>query len=242
MKIMKNKKKLALILAVVSVFTLALGSLAYFTDRININTSFKTVKADDIINVTPNDDKSESEDPGEDLEDKWFDSNKDILVSDALVRPGDGYDLSYNLTNLGDDIDVRETIMLTVLDYKDAPMSSMDTDAPEWRLFSTYDTDKYGAKEGDEVIATESRPANHQVKYSIAPFVLSADETKALSYQLILDKYAGNEFQGSVCKVEYLVEMRQHTDGLAADEGWEPLLTADITFGGQNDYKAVPAA
>lgn len=242
MKTKKTKKTIALVMAVVSVFALAIGSLAYFTDRINAGENFKTAEADDIIKVTPKDDKTEVPDPGEALEDKWFQTNENLLVYDALVRPGDGYDLSYNLTNLGDDIDVRETFYLTVLNYKDQPMTNLHATSPEWRLFSAYSTDAYGAKTGTAVIATESRPTSHQLKYSIAPFVLEAGETKPMAYQLILDKYAGNEFQGSVCKVEYLVEMRQHTDGLAADEGWTAICTAEITFGGQNNYKAVPAA
>lgn len=236
----KNKRRIALLLAVVSVVTLALGSLAYFTDRINVNKEFQAAKVSDIINVTPKDDKKESDNPGEDLEKKWEATNED-LTSQGLLRPGDGYDLSYNLTNLGDTIDVRETICLTITDSLGNDLATTVDGYPGWRLFSAYSEDDYLAKTGTTAVATETITGN-QLMYKLDAFVLEEGKTVPRNFYAILNKYAGNEFQGSVCKVEYLVEMRPHTESLAANEGWEPFCTAEITFGGSDTYKAVPKA
>lgn len=248
MKILKNKKRITTILAIVSVLALALGSLAYFTDRVTGGAFFKTADPSKIINVTTKDDGTESVDPGADLEEEWKKQNvvnPDDPDVPAPLPAGSAYNLSYKLTNLGEKIDVRETIMLTIIDPMDADLP-INKQNPEWRLFSGFVSDTNGAKDGNGNIAVEKIHYDNntnQIKYEIAPYVLDAETSKDLAYQLILNKFAGNDFQASTCKVEVLIEARQHVDGTENTyEAWEPICTSEISFGGISNYPAVPGA
>lgn len=234
MNIKKHKKSIALVLAIVSVLTLAAGSLAYFTDRVNVDAAFKTAAVSDVIKVTTKDDGSDPDvDPGTDLSAKWEEDNPA-----EIIRPGDMVDLSYKLTNIGTcDIDVRETFILT----SEVPIFEDGFEDPAWRLFTSYTEDLYGAHIGGAVVEVEHLN-EYQIKYTIAPFTLEKDASRNLQYYTILDRYATNAFQDCTCTVEYLVELRQHADGLAVDEGWDAICTAEITFGGTDDYAAVPEA
>ena len=247
MKNFVTKKKITLILAIVSVLALALGSFAFFTDRETGGALFKTASADKIINISTKDDGTESANPGADLEDEWMKQNvakPDDPDAPAPVAPGSAFDLNYKLTNLGEDTDIRETIILTVVNYKDDAIT-LDSDDPAWRLFSGFTKDGNGAKTGSGEISVEKIHYDekvNQIKYEIAPYVLSKGSSKDLAYQLILNKFAGNEYQASTCKVELLIEARQHVDGTPNNyEDWQEICTSKIEFGGNSVYPVVPA-
>lgn len=246
-----TKKKLTAFIAVVTVLTMMIGVMAYFTDRVDASANAKTAAADDIIKVTPDpEDKPEGGDEKTILEAEWNENNPD-----KIVEPGDEVNLSFDLKNIGDSkIDVKQTIILS-------SSIDMNADIPEWRLFSTLcevgdaDYDEYGAKVGKDVVVTEERLNARQIKYTITGFVLDnvddpatvdVDETvMSQVYHLVFNKYAGNAFQGQTCTVDYLCEMRQHVDvptPIDPNAGWEDIRTAEITFAGQAEYKVVPAA
>lgn len=223
-----SKKKTTWLLAITSIVVLLIGALAYFTDRVETDASITTADASEIIKVTPDGTEDGSEDPGASLEDLWRQNNPD-----EIIHPGDEVDLGYDLSNIGSaDIDVKETFILS----SSVLLNQAD---PEYRLFLDAAADQYGAMVGGEVVSSEII-SEYQVKYEIAPFVLEKGQEKDMDYVMVFNKYANNDFQQSICTIDYLVEMRQHSDLLAADEGWQEIQTATITFGGVHDYPAVP--
>lgn len=235
------KKKISLILAVVCVCALVVGSFAYFTDRYEASADAKTASIKDIIQVTPDpDDKDPDKNPDDKLEHVWEENNKDD--KDPFVEPGDDKDLSFDLVNIGKGaIDVKETFILT----SSVPLSSSDLENGllEFRLYSATSPDTYGAAVGQGKIAVEEISADRtQVKYSIPAFTLAPNANKAQTYKLVFDRAAGNKFQGATCKVEFLCEMRQTTDGLAVDKGWDNIQTSPTTMKWGGEFvMAVPA-
>lgn len=225
-----SKNAITWILTGIGIIVMAIGTFAYFTDRAQTDTSLKTADASEIIKVTPDGTEEGSEDPGSTLEDLWKENNPD-----EIIEPGDEVDLRYELTNIGDsDIDVKETFILT-------STVNLDQASPEYRLFLNSFADKYGAMVGGTVVSAETISEN-QVKYEIAPFSLKKNEVKKLDYIMVFDKYATNEFQASVCTIDYLVELRQHSKILDVNDGWEEIQSATIQFGGNGAHKAVPEA
>lgn len=223
-RVFSNKKTLllfglALMLGVVSMF-------AYFTDRVATNATVTVAEKSADLTTDPDDPNHT-----DDLSGKWAEVNAEAL---ANYNPGDKVDLGFALQNSGSQaLDVRETFFIT---------SSVDlTEAsPEFRLFKDAVQDAAGAWDGDNVVDVELINGK-TIKYSIPAYVLSSeDETIDAApvevdktYELIFNKAAKNVFQAATCKVEYLVEAKQHSeDGPAG--GWTTLETAEIQFGGQN--------
>lgn len=241
----KSRNKLSAMLAVAGACVLVVGVFAYFTDYVttkddpfNITIAEKGIEIDP---VTPPEVEPDPDDPGKTIEYIWDYNNPDTLGDGAIVAPGDMADLSYELENKSAiAIDVRETIVLT-------SSVALNQANPEYRLFLDATADAYGAQVGGTVVATEDI-SEYSVKYTIDPFVLNGTEetvagatsSKQLAYKLVFDKYAANKFQGSTCTVDYLVEVKQHSeDGPAG--GWTTLATSSTTLGGQT-VSAVPAA
>lgn len=241
-----TKKKLTAVIAVMTVVTLIVGSFAYFTDREEAKATITSGKASDIIKVTPDGTEKGSEDPGSSLEDLWEKNNPD---EKNFIEPGDDVDLGYTLTNIGDgDIDVKETIIITVKDSKGAALNLTANDPdydPEYRLFQEANPDANGAIDGVvgplNVTSIEQISAN-QIKYTLTGFTLEKGKSVDLDYVLVMNKYAGNSFQASTCTVDYLVEMRQHVDGIDPDAEWGTMRTAEIKFASYEEYSVVPAA
>lgn len=221
--IFSNKKALillglALMLGIVSMF-------AYFTDRVATDATITVAENSAEITTDPTDPEYK-----DDLSGKWAAVNEEAL---ANYNPGDKVDLGFALQNSGSQaLDVRETFFIT---------SSVDLteSSPEFRLFKNAIQDAAGAWDGDVVVDVELINAN-TIKYSIPAYVLSS-QGEAIdgapveidkTYELIFDKGSSNAFQAATCKVEYLVEAKQHTeDGPAG--GWATVETAEIQFGGQ---------
>ena len=209
------------------------AAFAYFTDREEA-TATVSAGTDKAVDVTT--DPTDPTDPGStpeyenNLSLKWATENAEAL---ANYNPGDKIDLSFTLKNTGiEPVDVRETFFIT-------SGKALTESSPEFRLFKDAIQDAAGAWDGVDVINTELIDS-HTIKYTIAPYALSS-ETETVgnypvevdkSYHLIFNKAALNLFQGTTCKVEYLMEVKQHfNDGPAG--GWTTVETATIEFGGQ---------
>lgn len=239
MRKIKNMKFSGL-LALALVFTLLVGSLAYFTDRVSKDASFSTIKGGVIITPDPDEPDPDPDHPEKKLSTKWANVNATAL---ANFNPGDKLDLSYKLANTGElAVDVRETFVIT-------SSKPMKDGAPEFRLFLAATQDASSkAYTGKNVVTTEKKIDSTHYMYTITAYSLpGSDETVTgisassvdKTYQLVFDKAAGNAFQGATCTVDYLVEAKQHTDGGDAD--WVTAATGNLTLGGQA-VKAVPAA
>lgn len=231
MRKIKNMKLTGL-LALAMMLVLLVGSLAYFTDRISKDASFSTISNGVVIDPDP-------DVPGKDLSAKWANANAEAL---ANFNPGDKVDLSYKLANTGElAVDVRETFVIT-------SSKAMKDGAPQFRLFSNVTSDAAGANVGGNVVVTEKKIDATHYMYTIATYSLNgSDETISgvsatsvdKAYYVVFDKTAGNDFQGTTCTIDYLVEAKQHSDGGDAD--WVTAATGNLTLGGQA-VKAVPAA
>jgi len=107
----------------------------------------------------------------------------------------------------------------------------------------------YGSTQIDGVNITKID--NQTYKFEVPAFVLNGTsekvnggvDSKELKYQLVFDKYARNDFQASNVKVDYLVEVKQHTYDNPA-EGWSEVASVSLTLGqsasGDVKVQAVP--
>lgn len=238
MRKIKNMK-ISGLLALVMVFVLLVGSLAYFTDRISKDASFSTIGSGVVIDPDPDPDNPDPDPDPNKLSTKWANVNAEAL---ANFNPGDKVDLSYKLANTGElAVDVRETFVIT-------SSKAMKDGAPQFRLFSTVSQDAAGANVGGNVVVTEKKIDATHYMYTITAYSLNgSDETVTgvtatsmdKAYYLVFDKTADNTFQGATCTIDYLVEAKQHSDGGNAD--WVTAATGSLNLGGQT-VSAVPAA
>ena len=232
-----SSKKTLLLLGLTLTLAIA-GAFAFFTDKVTTKATLTTSEKSVDITTNPTDPSDPDYDPDweNNLSAKWEDVNATAL---ANYNPGDKVDLSFALKNTGSQaVDIRETFVIT-------SSKALTEASPEFRLFQEAIQDAAGAWDGQEVVSAELINGN-QIKYSIAPYVISS-EIEAIDnnpievekdYNLVFNKAASNAFQAATCKVEYLVEAKQHSaDGPAG--GWTEVETATIQFGGQS-INAVP--
>ena len=251
-----KKNKISRALALVCMFALLVGSLAYFSDRVDNSDSPLAFELDDegidIRPVDPSTDPDEvpdpTDNPGQDIKDIW-DANNDGSIENEDVYPGKDIDLDFDLVNASDSaVDVRETIVLTVKDYKGDALNLSST--PEYQLFESAVDDTYGAMDGVNVISVETVNAN-TVKYVIAPYVIDGknedidgvagiDNRISRSYSMVMNKLAKNAFQASTCQIDYLMEVKQHAEN-GPTGGWTDVVMETVTLGGV-DVQAVPEA
>ena len=207
MKTSKIKRIITLVLAMACLVVFGVGALAYFTDTAHVTASFSTAGGIDIAVSDPSSPvpTDPTPDPGKALENIWK-AKQEANIGD-LKRPGDMADLSYRLTNLSDyAITVQETITLTVTDEAAAAMALSST--PEYQLFTAYKDNGNGGHTGTTVVATQTVSGN-VITYTLQSFELAANASKQLDYALILNLLASNDFQNSVCAIDYDVVLTQ---------------------------------
>ena len=269
----KSRKKIIGLTAAVCAALMAVFSLAYFTDIVgNTDDPMHIGIAEKNIEIVPTDPTdpdpghTPEEDPGDEIEYIWNNNNPETL--NKVVEPGDHATLDYNIENGGPGaMDVRETFVL----HSSVPMSDwaqyeaavtanggndpVDKYAPEYWLFQAATADAngafgyYGSTKIDGVKVTKIDDQTY--KFEVPAFILNGTsekvtggvDSKELKYELIFDKYARNDFQASNVKVDYLVEVKQHTYDSPA-EGWSEVALVEITLGQSKagDFKvnAVP--
>lgn len=272
MKSTKSRKKIIGLTAAVCAAIMAVFSLAYFTDIVgNSENPFDIAIAEKNLEVVPTDPTPDpghtpEEDPGDEIEYIWNNNNPETLSED--VEPGDHATLDYNIANGGPGaMDVRETFVL----HSSVPMSDWaqyeaavtaiggadpaDKYAPEYWLFQAATADAngafgyYGSTQIDGVKITKIDAQTY--KFEVPPFILNGTsekvtdgvDSKELKYELVFDKYARNDFQASNVKVDYLVEVKQHTYD-DPKEGWSEVALVELTLGqsatGDVKVNAVP--
>lgn len=248
---MKNKRRIALLLACLATVLAFSMVFAYFSDRATTEASIKTVENAVDIDITKPDDTPEPDpnnptdpEPPKDYVDPTPDDDTDDLTNwwNALnatavanFNPGDKLCLDAKITNGGSlEIDYRQTIVVN-------SSVAMDRSSPEFRLFSNCIREKYGALTGKTVVVSESISSDgKKIVYTIAPATLGVNESITPNYDLVFDKLSGNEFQGAQVTVDYLVEARQANEA-GENQGWTTVATATLSVGGEN-LNVVPKA
>lgn len=248
---MKNKSRLALLIACLAMVLAFSMVFAYFSDRATGVASIKTVDNAVDIDITKPDDTPEPDPdnptdpdepngytdptPNDDTDDltNWWNALNATAV--ANFNPGDKLCLDAKIINSGSlVIDYRQTIVVT-------SSEPMDRTAPEFRLFSNCVREKYGALTGKNVVLSENISSDgKKIVYTIAPATLGVNESITPNYDLVFDKSSSNDFQSAKVTVDYLVEARQANEA-GADQDWTTVATASLSVGGEN-MSVVPKA
>lgn len=223
----KPKKIMALVLAIATVAALAVGTFAFFTDRVQANAT-ATAGTLELSLTTP------------------------TLSKSTGLKPGTGCKVDFTLSNLGNkSADVKEVLILrspkamntTTPEFDLYMASDVTLDADGKATIKANATPV-----ATRVVAQDSK----SITYTIDEFILNGTgagaETegtavgisKASSYVLVFSSTAGNDFQGITVTLDYLAQAKQHRNTNAAT--WETVLTDRIvdTNSAFNGHSAVP--
>ena len=238
---MKTRKRaLALIMATVTVLTLCVGSLAYFTDRVQANTSATAGSLDLVLT-----DKTNAKD------------KITVAGNTTKFKPGDGLTIDFTLSNAGNkSADILETIVFTVTDANGNP-KALTASAPEFQLYTASDVTV--AANGIATIAKNATPLSvlstskpNQIRYAVPEYILNGTGTGAevetgstvkgtsntSAYVLVFMNSATNSFQSLTLTMDYEAQAKQHRN--TNSSAWTTVKSETITFAGDTAYKAVP--
>lgn len=254
MRNVRFRKASALFTALALIICLV-GTMAYFTDRIESKATITTTSDGVIITPTPDpnvepDDPDKPpfvdptpSDPDDDLTNWWAYLNSKANVN---FNPGDKMTLNYKLVNESTmAVDIRETFIIT----SSVPMTE---GAPEFALYTACGNGKYGGFEGTALAApagatvTTEKLSATQYKYVVKYYTLSGKTETVGSnpvelgrqYYVVFAGGSSNDFQGAKCSVDYVVEAKQHSAGGEAD--WVVAATGTLNLGNVN-LPVVPA-
>ena len=224
---MKNKKNLATIVMVgLCAVTLAVGTLALFTDHYKAEVSVTAGSVD--LDLTEN----------------WQGDNSTV---GANFKPGTGLILDYTLENGGNlAARVKETFVIS----SDA---ALNTSTPEFALYNADDVDV--AADGTVSIDAEAQPIAFtpgsytvdstswsKLTFDLGKSVLNGSveevgnyaQSKNGNYVLVFSNEVSNDFQGANVKIEYLAQGIQYTN--TGDSTWDEaeVVSSKIGFGGEN--------
>lgn len=215
----KNRKRISAALAACMATSMAIGSLALFTDRFQAHTEVTAGTLD--LQLTEN----------------WQADNAEVT---KVFKPGEAMVLDYSLKNAGNmAANVRETFVLST-------SKEMNAAAPELNLYAAKDVDVDAS--GNATIHAGAQPikgtfAQDKISYQIDQFTLNGSgekvngvtsDAKAGQYVLVFDEDADNGFQEVDLKIEYLAQGLQH--GNSGDDTWEDarVISETVTIGGEN--------
>lgn len=220
----KPKKIMALVLAIATVAALAVGTLAYFTDRIQANATATAGTMElALTNITTG--------------------------ANTKMKPGVGCTVDFTLSNKGNkSADVKEVLVLRSPVAMTAGKEEFDLYKASDVTLAT--DGKYTIKSGAQPLAVRSVSADKKsITYAIPEFILngtgSAPETetgaagtsKASAYVLVFKTTANNDFQDKTVTLDYIAQAKQHRNTDSAT--WSTVMTETINFAG-NSTKAVP--
>ena len=222
----KPKKILALVLALATVAALAVGTFAFFTDRV----------------------QAKAEATAGTLELALTDIR---TGNNVKMKPGTGCTVDFTLSNLGNkSADVKEILVLR------SPVAMTAGAATEFDLYKasdvTLDADgKYTIKTGAQPVAVRSVSTDKKsISYTIDQFILNGTGTaaetengvtsnaKSSAYVLVFKNTAGNAFQDITVTLDYMAQAKQHRN--TNDATWTDIMSETITFAGNSNFSAVP--
>ena len=221
---MKNPKKAIIIaLALVSAVALTVGSLAFFTDRIDASV---TAKAGTLKLAMSEIETSKT----------------------ANLKPGDGITVEFTLSNDGNkSADVQETLVL-----RSSQAFSADAEFDLYKAEDvTIGTNGYATvTPGAQPLQTRSvSDDNTRITYAVEEFILNGTgigaETepeavgtaKASSYVLVFNPKTGNSFRGVSLSLDYIAQAKQHRN--TSQDTWTELKNETVNFTGY-DMNLVP--
>lgn len=238
-----NHKRISLVLVVVCVATMLVGSLAYFTDRVDASVVATAGTLE--------------------LELSNLSTSK---TSD--FKPGEGIDVDFTLTNKGNkSTDVIETLVIS----SSALLTDNTDGVAEFDLYHAADVDLVDGyatvKDGKEPLAARSSGGTYTadkdedgaeetyytIKYVLPEFILSGTglgaeveldsesnaygNAKVSDYVLVFRPDASNDFQGVTVLIDYEAQAKQHRNTDATT--WDSLRT-EISFAGDATHQSVP--
>lgn len=223
----KSKKLMALVLALATVLALAVGTFAFFTDRVQA----KAEATAGTLKLALTDIATGANHNG--------------------IKPGTGCTVNFTLSNEGNkSADVKEVLVL----QSDVAMTAANT---EFDLYKASDitldaaTGKYTVNAGANPVAVREVSLDRKsITYTIPEFILNGTganaetETgavgvsKASAYVLVFKSTAGNAFQDAGVTLHYLAQAKQHQNTNTAT--WNTVMTVDFDLAG-NNIKVVPA-
>jgi len=209
----KTRKRMTLVLAVVTCAALLVGSFAFFTDRATFSATAAAGNIDLVFTdmSTFGEHKVDGQTNGYTDGKVWTDGK---LVADGqIMNPGDNFDLGYKIANTGSkSIDVKTQIVLT------SSVALIDA-AEEYQIVVAGQTITPVKSDDDKTLT-----------YELAEVVLNgtaeADGTAAeLEYDVYLafSRNAKNAFMNSTVSLKLDIQAKQHRNTTSAD--WAPWAT-----------------
>lgn len=236
----KSRRAISFMLVIAMLMTLLVGTTAWFTDR--VSTSAGGTAGTVTIDV---------DDSGINLKDV---DGKDIL------NPGDLRNVGYTVTNTGNkSVDIKETIYLTAYDKLGQNLNLSDTQS-EFEIYKATDVkfvDNRGwvPNDGAEPLQVKSLSEN-VITYEIPVYALNgstnfddnnreieadvASDKNTAEYVLVFKGTSGNAFQGSVLKLDLVVEAKQHRN--TESVLWSEVATKTHVLSNGNTVYIVPGA
>lgn len=220
----RPKKIMALVLAIATVAALAVGTLAFFTDRIQAQATATAGTLE--LALT------------------------DITTSNSTkMKPGSGSTVNFTLSNLGNkSADVKEVLILRSPVAMTAGAEEFDLYLAS-DVTLTADG-KVTIKDGKSPVAARAVSTDRKsITYTIPQFILNGTgddhetepdavgTSKSSAYVLVFKNTAGNTFQNVSVTLDYLAQAKQHRN--TNDATWSDLMSETITFAG-NSTSAVP--
>ena len=221
----KPKKLMALVLAIATVAALAVGTLAFFTDRIQAGA---TATAGTLELALTNIETGTATD----------------------LKPGTGCPVNFTLSNKGNkSADIKEVLILRSPVAMTAGAEEFDLYLAS-DVTLTADG-KATIKAGAQPLAARTvSPDKKSITYTIDQFTLNGTGTaaetesgvtsnaKTSAYVLVFKNTAGNSFQNITVTLDYMAQAKQHRN--TNDATWSTVLTETINFAGNSNYAAVP--
>lgn len=221
----KPKKIMALVLAIATVAALAVGTFAFFTDRIQAQATATAGTLE--LALT------------------------DIQTgTNTKMKPGAGCTVDFTLSNLGNkSADVKEVLVLRSPVAMTAGAEEFDLYlASDVTLAADG---KVTVKAGKSPVAARAVSTDRKsITYTIPEFILNGtggDEAetepnvtsnaKSSAYVLVFKGTADNAFQGITVTLDYMAQAKQHRN--TDSNTWTTVMSETITFAG-NSTSAVP--
>lgn len=221
----KPKKIMALVLAIATVAALAVGTFAFFTDRIQAQATATAGTLE--LALT------------------------DIRTgTNTKMKPGAGCTVDFTLSNLGNkSADVKEVLVLRSPVAMTAGAEEFDLYlASDVTLAADG---KVTVKDGKSPVAARTVSTDRKsITYTIPEFILNGiggDEAetepdvtsnaKSSAYVLVFKGTADNAFQGITVTLDYMAQAKQHRNTYS--NTWTTVMSETITFAG-NSTSAVP--